>query len=285
MSRVLAAIGELVLDVTIAPEGQLRLDDDTDASISMGGGGQAANFCAWAASVGESARLITRVGDDDLGRRLVAEIAAAGVDVRAVVGPESTGAIAVLVGPSGERTFARQRGAAIGLAPSDVSPEWFVDLALLHVPGYSLFLEPIASAARRAVELARAAGAIVAVDLSSAEGIRALGSARMAYELAVLSPEILFATPAELEALGAPLEGLAKVPVLKLGSRGCAVYGRIVPAPALPADVAIDGNGAGDAFAAAFCASYVEGATPLEAAGRAVLVAARALARPGARPR
>lgn len=284
MGRVLAAIGELVLDVTIAPEGQLRLDDDTDASISIGGGGQAANFCAWAASVGEQARLITRVGDDDLGRRLVAEIAASGVDVRAVVGEETTGAIAVLLGPSGERTFARQRGAAIGLAPGDLRGSWFADLALLHVPGYSLFMEPIASAARAAVELARSAGAVISVDLSSAEGIRSIGAARMAYEVAVLAPEILFATEAELTALGAPLEGLAKVPVLKLGARGCSVYGRVVAAPRVSPDQVIDGNGAGDAFAAAFCASYVEGATPLEAAGRAVLVSARALQRSGARP-
>jgi len=36
--------------------------------------------------------------------------------------------------------------------------------------------------------------------------------------------------------------------------------------------------------AAAFCAAYVDGATPLEAAGRAVLVSARAVSQPGARP-
>jgi sugar/nucleoside kinase (ribokinase family) len=97
----------------------------------------------------------------------------------------------------------------------------------------------------------------------------------------MLRPELLFATEAEAGALGAPLEGLAKVPVLKLGARGVRVYGRLLPAPVVDL---VDGNGAGDAFAAAFCAAYVDGATPLEAAGRAVLVSARAVSQPGARP-
>src|SRR5437660_12821651 len=122
---MVGSIGSLVLDVTIAPEGQLRLDDDRDASIKIGGGGQAANFCAWSAALGEGARLVTRIGDDELGRRLVAEIEAGGVEVMAVRGEEPTGAIAVLVGPGGERTFARQERAAVGLRPEELEEEWF----------------------------------------------------------------------------------------------------------------------------------------------------------------
>ena len=108
---MVGSIGSLVLDVTIAPAGQLRLDDDRDASIKIGGGGQAANFCAWSAALGEGSRLITRVGDDELGRRLVAEIEAGGVEVKAVLSKDPTGAIAVLLSPTGERTFARQERA------------------------------------------------------------------------------------------------------------------------------------------------------------------------------
>ena len=114
---MVGSIGSLVLDVTIAPAGQLRLDDDRDASIKIGGGGQAANFCAWSAALGEGARLVTRVGEDDLGRRLVAEIEAGGVEVRAVLSKDPTGTIAVLLSPTGERTFARQERAVFGLRP------------------------------------------------------------------------------------------------------------------------------------------------------------------------
>src|SRR5437588_3479675 len=98
------SIGELVLDVTIVAEGSLKLDDDGPASITISGGGQAANFCAWAAALGERARLVTKLGDDPTGHRLVADIEAGGVEVCPVWGPEPTGAIAVLVGPNGQRT-------------------------------------------------------------------------------------------------------------------------------------------------------------------------------------
>jgi sugar/nucleoside kinase (ribokinase family) len=73
---MILSIGDLVLDITIVPEGRLRPDDDNPAVIRVGGGGQAANFCAWAAALGSPVRLVTRVGDDDRGRRLVAELEA-----------------------------------------------------------------------------------------------------------------------------------------------------------------------------------------------------------------
>src|SRR5205823_5185725 len=108
---LIVSIGDLLLDIAIAPEGALQPDDDTPAAITLGGGGQAANFCAWIAALGDPARLVTRVGDDETGRRLVADLEARGVDVRAVWAPEPTGAIAVLIDQDGRRTMATQRGA------------------------------------------------------------------------------------------------------------------------------------------------------------------------------
>jgi len=109
-----------VLDVRIVPDGPLEPDDDSPAAITIGGGGQAANFCAWTASLGDASRLVTRVGDDETGRRLVADLESKGVDVRAVWAAEPTGAIAVLISPDGRRTMATQRGASIGLSPDDL---------------------------------------------------------------------------------------------------------------------------------------------------------------------
>ncbi|HEY7200946.1 MAG TPA: PfkB family carbohydrate kinase [Candidatus Dormibacteraeota bacterium] len=278
---MIAALGELVLDVTIAPEGELIPDDERDALIRIGGGGQAANFCAWSAALGERARLITRVGDDDAGRGLVAELRAAGVEVAAPPAEGPTGAIAVLVGRDGRRTFARQRGAGRRLRAEDVDPAWLAGVRLLHVSGYALYEEPAAGAARRAAALARDGGALLSIDLSSAADLRAFGPDRMVAELAGLRPDLLFATEPEAAELPAPLSELAEVAVVKLGPRGCRLFGRRVPAPRVEA---VDGTGAGDAFAAAFCAAYLEGAPPVEAAGRAVLVAAKAVTTLGARP-
>lgn len=278
---MIVSIGDLLLDISIVPEGSLEPDDDCPATITVGGGGQAANFCAWAAALGEPARLVTRVGDDERGRQLVGDLESKGVEVRAVWAPEPTGAIAVLVGPDGQRTMATQRGACVGLSQDDLDDSWFRDAQLIHVPAYSLFVEPLASATRAAIRLVREGGGMLAVDLSSAAGLRAYGATRMAYVLARLSPEVLFATKGEAQTLAVPLESLAQVPVLKLGSAGCVVYGRTIPAP--PAAV-IDSTGAGDAFAAAFCVAWLHGATPIDAAERAVEAAADAVTVAGARP-
>jgi ribokinase len=278
---LIVSIGDLLLDIAIVPEGALVADDDSPAVITLGGGGQAANFCAWTAALGEPARLVTRVGDDDRGHRLVADLESQGVEVRAVWAKEPTGAIAVIVGSDGRRTMATQRGASIGLSPDDLDESWFGDASLLHVPAYSLFIEPLAAAARAAIRLVRESGGMLAVDLSSAAGLRAYGPARMAYVLARLKPEVLFATEAEADTLAVPLESLAQVPVLKLGPGGCRVFGRTIAAPAV---AAVDPTGAGDAFAAAFCAAWLRGATPIDAAERGVQAASRSVLLAGARP-
>src|SRR2546423_4687199 len=128
--------------------------------------------------------------------------------------------------------MATRRGASVGLSPDALEEAWFRDAKLLHVPSYSLFLEPIASAARAAIRVVRDAGGMLAVDLSSATGLRAYGPARMSYVLARLAPEVLFATESEAATLGVPLENLAQVPVLKLGAAGCRVFGRTISAAA-----------------------------------------------------
>jgi sugar/nucleoside kinase (ribokinase family) len=278
---LIVSIGDLVLDIAIVPDGALQPNDDSPATITLGGGGQAANFCAWTAALGESVRLVTRVGDDETGRRLVADLESRGVEVGVVWAQEPTGAIAVLVGPDGGRTMATQRGASVGLSPADLDPAWFRDTRLLHVPAYSLFVEPLAAAARAAIRLVREAGGMLAVDLSSAAGMRAYGPARMAYVLARLKPEVLFATEAEAATLAVPLESLAQVPVLKLGAAGGRVFGRTIAAPPVKA---IDPTGAGDAFAAAFCVAWLHDATPVEAAEKAVQAATQSVLLVGARP-
>jgi sugar/nucleoside kinase (ribokinase family) len=278
---MMLSIGDLVLDITIVPEGPLALNDDNPAGITVGGGGQSANFCAWAAKLGEPSRLVTRVGDDNGGRLLVAEMQDLGVDVRAVWATDPTGAIAVLVGPKGERTMATQRGASVGLRTEDLVDEWFDGVRLIHVPAYSLFLDPLAHAARAAIGLVRRGGGLLAIDLSSVAGLRQYGPDRMAILLKDLAPDLLFATRAEAETLAVPLEELSRLPVVKLGSAGCMVLGKVIPSPPVKE---VDATGAGDALAAAFCSAYLREATPVEAAQRAVEVAATAVTHVGARP-
>src|SRR4029077_15317119 len=207
------------------------------------------------------------------GRLLLTQLKTQGVDVQVVWAKEPTGAIAVLVSPNGARTMATQRGASTGMRPEDLRAEVFEGVQLIHVPGYSLFEEPLASATLAAIGYARRTGGLVAVDLSSAAGLEKYGPPRMVRLLERLAADLLFATKHEADVLGAPPDRLAKVPVIKLGSGGCSIRGEVTTAPVVDE---VAPTGAGDAFAAAFCASYLRGATLGEAARRAVDVAASA---------
>ena len=78
-----------------------------------------------------------------------------------------TGRIGVLVEADGERSFVADRGAADRLAPADLRAAWFKAVEVVHLPLYSLVGEPLGSAGREAVRLARDAGAAVSLDLAS----------------------------------------------------------------------------------------------------------------------
>ena len=252
-SAVLVAIGPLVLDGPSHPIGQLHIDDEPLVAISLTGGGPAAVFCAWAADLGEHARLITAVPDARIRARIPQEMENWGIDLYAFD----------------------------ELNADRLEEDWFRGARLLHLPVAAFLVEPMASASRRAIEIIRAQGGILSMDLRGAAAVPGSTPARLAFDVAKVRPELMFVNLSEAQALGAPLEGMAKVPVVRLGAQGCDVFGRRVPAPAV---AAVDPAGADEAFAAAFCASYVDGAAPLEAAGRAVLVAANAATRRGPRP-
>jgi hypothetical protein len=131
----------------------------------------------------------------------------------------------------------------------------------------NLLLEPPRKAdVRTTVEAARRQGAVIVVELGAVGWIRAKG-AQAAYELAEIHPDILFADEQAAAALGVPLEGIAPIAVTRFAAGGCTVHGRRLLGPASAQDP--------DALAATFCVALLEGEAPVEAAGRAVLVAAR----------
>src|SRR5204862_1778879 len=118
---------------------------------------------------------VCAVGRDPLGRALVDAVASDGVRVRATrVAGARTGRVGVVVAGDGERSFVTDRGAADGLAPADLSAAMF-EAEVLHLPAYSLIGEPLGRAGRRAIELARGAGAFVSLDLASMRPLLARG--------------------------------------------------------------------------------------------------------------
>jgi sugar/nucleoside kinase (ribokinase family) len=234
----ITTLGDLILDVIVSADDPLVPGDDRVATIRTGAGGQAANVAAWAAVLGAEARLVCRRGADPAGELVAGELRSRGVDV---VGPSAgRNGVVVSLAVAGDRTMASDRGAAPGLAASDLDDAWF-DCDVLHVSGYSLHGDSIADAALVAVRTARARGATVAVDLSTFT----LADDTFRSRVTALAPDVVFASEQERDALGSLETRL----VLKRGADGIVVDGTRYPAR--PTTV-VDATGAGDALAAGF---------------------------------
>jgi sugar/nucleoside kinase (ribokinase family) len=171
-------------------------------------------------------------------------------------------------GPSAA-TFC-QWAAALGERATVLRHNLPAGVRLFHLEARRLFGSSGDSALRQVVDTARRQGALISLELGPPEWIREKGGPRTAYQIAALRPDVLFAGEESAAELGAPLEGVALIPVLTLGRRGCSVYGRRLAAPE-----GVEPDAVG--FTAAFCVALLEGAAPVEAAGRAVLAAAGGL--------
>ena len=292
-------LGDLALDVVLAPTRPLEHGTDVPGVVRLHQGGSAANTARWLTRLGVPTTLICAVGRDGPGRALVAALEREGVTVRAArPAAARTARIGMLVDADGDRSFVADRGAADLLGPGDVRPAWFAGAVALHLPAYSLLGSPLADAAGRAIELARAAGATITVDLASAAPLLAAGRSATQRLIRDAAPDLLFANAAEASAfLGdASLVGLlafAPVAVVKQGSHGAAVLARRPRLPierfevAARAVTAADTTGAGDAFDAGFLAAWLAAgrSTAPGDLRRAVVAGHRAAARQIGAPR
>jgi ribokinase len=284
-------VGDVMVDVVARLDAPIARGSDAPAQISFGGGGSAANVAAWLAAAGSSPVLVGRVGDDERGREARAILVAGGVDARLAVDPERpTGTCVVIVEPDGERTMLPDPGANDALAVEDVPEEPFAAGGHLHVPGYALLREGSRRAASSAIARARNEGMSVSVDPSSA----ALLTPSF-LELAA-GADLLLPNAEEAQALTGMdhperaarrlSERFAEVAVT-LGEHGALWTDgdALCRVPAARVVAGSDTTGAGDAFAAGLIAARLDGAQPPEALAAACVLAARAVATPGARPR
>ena len=242
----MVSLGDLVLDVVVRAERDLARDADTPSRVTLSAGGQGANVAAWVAALGGTARWLGKRADDAAGRLAADLLGEHEVELAGPVTPDRNGIIVSLAQRDGTRSMFPDRGVAVTLRPDELEPAW-LECDHLHVSGYALLAEPVAAAARRAVQLARAAGA-------------------PAFRLLVesLEPDLVFANEDEERVFGGPLPGAAWV--LKRGAAGCSFDGD--ERAALPVDEVVDTTGAGDALAAGWIVGGPDLA--LEAAARCV---------------
>ena len=295
-------LGDLMLDVVLAPERPLEQGTDVPGRVMLRQGGSAASTARWLGRLGARVQLITAVGRDPAGGALLAAVRRDRVVLRAIrVAGTRTGRIGVLVASGGERSFVADRGAADTLGPGDLQSGWFTGTDALHLPAYSILGDPLGLAGRLAATLAREAGAVVSLDLASSGPLLAAGRAAARDLITALRPDLLFATESEGAALvgmrtAERLLALAPVAIVKRGSKGATVLIRPEAAsdPPLRFDVATspmqasDTTGAGDAFDAGFLVGWL-GGQPAQrrsaaALRRAVVAGHRAAARQLTRP-
>ncbi|HYL41066.1 MAG TPA: carbohydrate kinase family protein, partial [Candidatus Binatus sp.] len=195
--RVLV-VGDLVLDVVLVAARSIESGTDVPGRVEVRQGGSAATTARWLARLGLDAHLACAIGRDGAGRSLVQQLERDGVTLHARrIAGWRTGRIGVLVAPGGERSFIQDRRAAELLDPEDLRPEWFTGVELVHLPIYSLLGEHLARTGRRAIELARANGAILSVDLASIGPLLATGRRAARELIAAAAPGLLFATESE----------------------------------------------------------------------------------------
>jgi sugar/nucleoside kinase (ribokinase family) len=259
---LVCTLGDLTLDVVVRLAGPVATGGDTNASIHLGPGGQAANVAAWSAALGADARFVGRTGADDAGQLVRSKLGALGVDI---VGPVSgrNGTICSLVSPDGERSMASDRGTATELRAQDLEASWFA-CEHLHLSGYALMAEPVRSAALHAVTLARARGARVSVDLASWSGIRDSGIDVFRDAVRAAAPDVVFANDEEVREVGPDL--VEAEWIVTHGAQGCTFAGE--ERKAVPVREVLDSTGAGDALAAGWLVGGPDLA--LEAAARCV---------------
>ena len=282
---MLCCIGDLVEDVVVWPSTELVHGTDTPSRIFRRRGGSAANVAVIAARRGQPSRFIGQVGEDGLGSMLATEMEQAGVELTLARGG-TTGSIVVIVDHSGERTMLPDRSAATELA---ALPDGALEGATwLHVPAYSLIVEPLGSSTRHAITVARQHAIGVSVDASSTGPLTEYGVARFLSEMESIGPDVFFCNKDEADLLGinqeTPLAG-ARLTVIKAGADPVVIIDHIGNATKVsvpPVAAVADTTGAGDAFAAGFLSATIAGVAPPEAAAEANQVAATVLLRPGA---
>ncbi|MDE0342301.1 MAG: 5-dehydro-2-deoxygluconokinase [Deltaproteobacteria bacterium] len=160
------AIGRSSVDLYGAQVGG-RLEDMRSFRKYIGG--SPTNTAAGAARLGLRSAVITRVGDEHMGRFIREQLRAEGVDVRGVItDPERLTALVLLGIRDQERfplIFYRENCADMALSPDDIDPDFIAEARCVLASGTHLSHPRTEAATLRALDLARASGAKTVLDL------------------------------------------------------------------------------------------------------------------------
>lgn len=285
MNSQIIALGEPLIEF-------VALNETCDGAplYLQGFGGDISNAMIAAARQGAKTGIVSAVGNDPFGAALKQLWARESVGASCVIESDAghTGVYFVQPDATGRSfSYARKGSAASLYAPGDLPVEAIKAAEILHVSAISQAISgSMREAVRRAAEIAREAGTQVSYDTNLRLNLWSLEEAKAEIEAFAPLADIVFPSDDEarlltgLEDVDAIIDFYlgfgAKLVCLKRGEAGAVLAspdgGRATIAP--HPTKAIDSTGAGDAYAGAFLAYYLETGDAELAARRAAIVAA-----------
>ena len=287
----LACLGRLAVDLYAQQVGA-RLEDVSTFAKYLGG--SSANIAFGAARLGLRAAMISRVGDEQMGRFLVETLQREGCDTAMVqVDPERLTALAIL-GLKDRDTFPllfyRENCADMAIAADGIAEDFIADCRALLITGTHLSQPGVRAASTRALAHAGRHGTLRVLDIDYRPVLwgltkrgdgqtRFVADASVTASLQELLPQfdLLIGTEEEFAiAGGVPGDLLASLRrvreitaatmVVKLGPLGCCLIAGAVPARLEDAPTSagervevLNVLGAGDAFAAGLLTGFLRG--------------------------
>jgi ribokinase len=264
MDEEILVIGDLLLDVVVAPTGPIRTDGDIPAAVSLLPGGQGGNLAVRLARRGRSVRLVAALGDDTHGTMLRAACAADGVSLDARRAGRS-GVVVILLEPDGRRSMLsdRAQGLAGRVIRGDEAAIVCSGYALLGTTGGDLARELAGRRAEcrlvilgSAVASSKDAGELVARIHAASPDLVVCNRDEAADLLAIDEPDLARLA----HGFGEHLETVAVVTDPRLGSASSradvGIAGTVETAPPR------DATGAGDAYAAALVDALLDSSWP-----------------------
>ncbi len=255
-------------------------------------GGSPSNTAIGTARLGLKSAIITRVGDEHMGRFIRETMVAEGVDITGMVtDPERLTAL-VLLGIQDETRFPlifyRDNCADMALCEADIDPDYIGRAHAVLISGTHLSTRTVASASYKAMSLARQQGSKVVLDIDYRPNLWGLaghgdGESRFIADRGVSDHlqqyiadcDLIVGTEEEFHIVGAitdTLAALAKlrqltdaVLVCKRGALGCRVFEAdingwesSIASPGFNVEI-FNVLGAGDAFMSGLLRGYLRG--------------------------
>ncbi len=165
MKRKLIAIGEALIDFI---PGQSGVGIKKVESFAPKVGGAPANVCGAFSKLGGDSMMLTKLGQDAFGDKIVEELSDHGIDVSNILRTtEANTALAfVSLAADGNREFSfyRNPSADLLLKPEELKEEWFEETFALHFCSVDLVPSSMKEAHKKAIELASQRGALISFD-------------------------------------------------------------------------------------------------------------------------